>query len=171
MTADRAAQVMRQVEPQPLEPFRTEVRETELVYVIASKTAGTRAVRRLMELLVAGMVGAAALSAVVWLVRTRGTRAWPVRVRGHELVLGDRRFAAAEIVGCRVRGSGLLVSLLGGERYDTGPLLASPEALEEVAARVRSIALTPDQRRLEARARVALAAEHQRLLDRAVRGG
>lgn len=170
MSAERAAQVMRQVDAAGRSDLRRELEEAELALAATTRDAASSRVDWLESASMMLPAALAGFGAACWFASRALTRRWRVRVRAHELSLDERSIPATEIVGCRVHGTGLVVLLLGGGRFETGPLIASSEQLDEVAERVRGIALSPDRRRQEARARVALEAERSRLVARALRG-
>ena len=74
--------------------------------------------------------------------------------------------SASDIVGCLVEGDRLTIRLLGGDRRSFGPVASPAYALEDLAAAIVKIGLTPDERMAEARARVDILAQQSALKDR-----
>jgi len=83
-------------------------------------------------------------------------RPFEVSLNSAFVQLGSHRIAAAEIVGCHVDGGALVVRLSGRRRIVTPRLVASPAQLDEVVDLIGRIALPPEERAEEARARVEI---------------
>lgn len=100
-------------------------------------------------------------------------RVWvpPLRIRitRHAVELGSRRIEAHELVRCEVSGSALVLHLVGRQTYRTPGLALSPGALERLADEISGIALTLEQRKEVARARVDMERQRSALSSRITR--
>jgi hypothetical protein len=80
-------------------------------------------------------------------------RRWRATVGQRGLQIGNTWLPASDIVKCRREGQCLVVQCTGGRRRVEGPFQRFAE-LDEVVNAIQTIALTPEQRIEEARARV-----------------